>query len=524
MGAWDWLKKRAGGWGAARPAVQVAAATQVPPVETPKAKRGQVVLPSFMTTSKPNPKTALPLNDPRLINTDITQLRTAGTTREQIAAFVRSSPDLSAALTAYIRTGVTGGYIGIAKNMDGTVSPDGTAALAQILTRMDTVNDYTIGYDDSPSIRALSESWAVELLTYGGMCGELVLNKALLPDKIQPVSITQIRLYPTGDGKKLRPTQKVGSDEFDLDIPTFFMVTLDQSILDAYARSPVESAMQAVLFSAEFMNDIRRIVRKAIHPRVVVTIDEEKFRKSIPDEIKYDQEKVNEYMSQVVGELETKVNSLEPEDAIVMFDTIGIEVKDHGNTNLSNEYAVVQEMADAKVAAGTKALPTVLGKSNGTSNVASAEVLMFVKYVEGSVWGKLNEMFSKMLTLAVRLMGIDAYVEFRFNAIDLRPESELESFRALRQSRLLEQLSLGMLGDEEACIQLTGHLPPKGYKPLSGTMFFQQKATPAGDGFNGASNSGSTMNQNLKSDAPSGGARGQNKKAGADVIDIGAAR
>jgi hypothetical protein len=517
----DWVKRWLGG---SEGSVSVKAATSdLPPAPPPKVKKGQALLPSFLRTAKPNPKTALPQVDPRLINTDLTTLRNATTTWDAVRDFVRGSPDLSAAVTSYIRTGITSGYTAFARNPDGTVNEEATKLLAQILARMNVLNDYTIGYDDSMSIRSLSEAWAKELMFYGGMGGELVLNKAMLPDKIQPVSVSQIKLYPSSDGRKVAPQQEIGGEKINLDIPTFFMVTLDQDLRDAYSQSPIESSLQAVLFSVDFLNDIRRIVKKTLHPRTLVTIDEEKFRKNIPDEIKFDQNQVAAYMNQLISDLESKINGLNPEDAMVFFDAIGIEVADHGNTNLSNEYKVIQEIADGKMASGAKVLPTVLGKSNGTSNVASAEVLVFMKYVEGSVWGKLNEMFSKIFTLAVRLFGHDVVVEFSFNAIDLRPESELESFKALKQSRVLDLLSLGFISDAEASIQLTGHLPSSDFKPLSGTMFRSQAGTtaPAGDGYNGASNNGSTMNQNLKSDAPSGGARGQNKKA-AEVIEFGA--
>ena len=113
--------------------------------------------------------------------------------------------------------------------------------------------------------------------------------------------------------------------------------------------------------------------------------------------------------------------------------------------------------------------------------------------------------------MALRLHGLDVYAEFAYAPIDLRPESELEAFKSVKQSRVLELLSLGMLTDDEACLDLTGHLPPQGYKPLSGTMFkskvAQDNANP-----NGESNNGSTLNQNLNSDAPKG-VKSQNKKA-----------
>lgn len=518
--------KRSGGGSAASgsdlrdltPVVQVSAATDLPTPETPKVKNKQQVLPSYLKTANPNPDSALTATDRRLINTDLTTLRQGANTRKIIRDFVRSSPDLSAAITAYVRTGITSGYTAVAKNPDGSFNPEGTATLAQMITRLNILNDYSIGYDDSLSIRGLSETWARELLMNGAMAGELVLDKARLPDKMQPISIEQIRLYPSRDGKKMVPTQFLAGTEISLDIPTFFMVYLDQDTLEAYPISPIEPALQAVLFSIDFMNDIRRIVKKAIHPRVVVSIDEDKFYKSLPPDIKNDSDKLTEHLNQVIADVAEQINGLEPEDALVVFDSIGIDIQDHGNTNLSNEYTVIQEMADAKMATGAKVMPTLLGKSSGTSNVASAEVLVFMKYVEGTVWSKLNEMFSKMFTLGLRLLGLDVYVEFSYNSIDLRPDSELESFRAVKQSRILELLSLGLMGDDEASVILTGHLPPAGYKPLTGTGFRANTSVePAGDGYNGASNSGSTTNQNLERGKP-GAPKSQNKgKATADL-------
>lgn len=497
---------------------EMKALSALPPVEQPKVRAKQAVMPSYLKTAKPNPDNRLTIDERRTANVDITSFRTANTTKETIRQFLKVSPDLSAAVVSNIRLGITSGYVAVAKNLDGTFNPDATAVLAQIITRMDVLNDYTLGFDDSFSLRSLSEVWAKEMMSYGAMNGELVLNKALLPDKIQPITDQQIEMYPSSDGKRMIPHQKLAGEDIPLDIPTFFRVTLDQDLMTAYSDSPIESALQAFLFATQFMNDIRRIVRKAIHPRVDVSIDSEKFMKEIPQAIANDPDKIIEYKNRIISDLEQRINGLEPEEALVHFDTIGIEVIDHGNTNLSNEYQVIEGMANAKMATGTKTLPTVLGHSNGTSNVASAEVMIFMKYVEGAICAKLNEMFSKMFTLAVRLLGMDVVVHFAYNPIDLRPESELESFRAQRQSRVLELLSYGFYTDDEASIVLTGKLPPPGFKPLSGTGFFNQKLTPTGDGYNGASNSGSTMNQNLKSDAPSGGARGSNKKA--EIINL----
>jgi hypothetical protein len=161
------------------------------------------------------------------------------------------------------------------------------------------------------------------------------------------------------------------------------------------------------------------------------------------------------------------------------------------------------------MATGAKAMPSVLGHGTQSANIASTETMLFTKSVEGVVTLKLNEIYSRTLTLALRLFGLDVYAEFRYDSVDLRPESELEAFKSTKQSRLLEQLSLGLISDDEACIALTGHLPPAGYTKLSGTMFKSAKASEPADA---TSNSGSTLNQQQKSDQPDQ-ARGSNKKA-----------
>lgn len=159
---------------------------------------------------------------------------------------------------------------------------------------------------------------------------------------------------------------------------------------------------------------------------------------------------------------------------------------------------------------GTKTPPTVLGHHKSSSNVSSTEALLFLKQVEGSVQLKLNELYSRMLTLAVRLTGIDCYVEFSYDPINLRPEMELEAFKAQKQSRLLESLSLGIISDEEYHLEMHGRLPPEGYEPLSGTRF-KSKEPSSENPYNGEENNGSTLNQDLEPDT-STGVRGGNRK------------
>lgn len=480
------------------------------PQAPPKTKPGLASQPSYIRTATPNPDISLGQTDRALANADLTQIIRSQKTKEIVRQLAHSSPDVSAAMYANLRTAITPSYNAVAKNTDGTFNPEATALVQQLLVRFDVLADFSQGYSQNWSLRSLSESLAKELFLYGSCACELVLDKARLPSKLNPISTTQIEFRPDPN-KRLKPVQRIVGEVIDLDVPTFFYVSLDQELMEAYSASPIESSIKATMFSEQFMADISKVIRRALHPRLTVEINEEKFKANLPAEAQHDPIALQTHLDNVLASVTSMVNSLEPEEALVYFDTLGINLMNNGNTSLSAEYQVLGDMVNAKLATGVKALPAILGHGAGSSNIASTETLLFMKSVEGAIQGKLNEIYSRMLTLAVRLFGQDVYVEFAYDPISLRPREELEAFKAVKQSRLLELLSLGIIADDECSLELTGYLPRPGAPILSGT-FFKSAAAPTNPGQDGSPNSGSTTNQNLNKGAPAG-QRGSNNKA-----------
>lgn len=479
-------------------------------VEPPKKlKKGQSAIPSYLSTKSADRSQSLDKSDRRVATTDIARLPRFQGTDDLLRTLAHVSPDLSASMFAYIRTAVTRSYRCIARNIDGTVNPEATSLAQQLLVRYDYLPDYEAGFGGSLTVRSISESWAKELWINGACAGELVLGDDLMPKRVQPLTVTTIEFKPDKEG--LAPVQVVGGDEINLDIPTFFYTALDMELMEAYPSSPVESALRATFFSEQFIADVQRVVRRAIHPRMMVEIDYDAFLKHMPPEAQHDPEEAEAYYAKTVSDIEDHINGLEPEDALVYANLIKITREVSGNISLAREYETLENLSNAKMATGAKVLPSVLGHNAGSSNIASTETMLFMKYAEGAIQFKLNEMWSKIMTLSCRLFGLDVYVEFKFDTIDLRPESELEAFKQAKQSRLLELLSLGLMPDEEVAIELTGNLPPEGHKPLSGTMFKSAKAQ--GENlYGGQTNKGSTLNKNLSPDTPSQ-SRGENTKS-----------
>lgn len=490
-----------------RPSMEAATNLPSAPLPTEKTKGGRS-LPSFFTSAKmaANP---LPRTDRGIANVDLLTYR-SNSTSEAIRTFSRVSPELSAAVHTALRIGITSQYTAIAYTAEGVFSPEATAACQQLLTRFDFLGDPTEGYSNIQSLKSVSESLGREVMLEGAMALELVLDKARLPYKLQPVSVSQIEWVP--ETKGVRPIQKVGSETIDLDTPCFIYQSVDPDLLSAYASSPLESAVKAVLMMETFQADLTRVIKRAIHPRLTAKLDEEKIRKFLSPEAQIDPELATNELNSIISGIETKLNGLNPEDALVYLDSIDISVKNDASTGLADEWGTLQEIANSRLASGSKTLPSILGLPTGdsSSNIASTQAAVYLKTLDGLVRQTLNSVYSRALTVAIRLLGHDAYVKFCYDELTLRTPLESEAFLQSRQQRVLEQLSLGLITDEEASLKLTGRLPPAGYVKLSGTHF---KTGGAADtmGIQEPSNSGSTLNQKSNPDTPTT-ARGQNNR------------
>lgn len=477
------------------------AGSTLPVIAPPKVPNKAVAQPSFSKRTKTtNGDQRLVAADRQTANLDLLTLRNGTTTKSTIRDLSKVSPDLSASVWAYQRLVVTKDFTAVARNQDGTANPEATATLQQILARMNYLTDYAQGFNNVTGIHAVAESLTKELITYGSCATELVLDKARLPSRLQPISTTQITFYEAADGTSY-PQQVINGNYIDLDQPTFFYESLDQDLLTGYSDSPLEASLAATLADAEFSQDVRRVIKRALHPRLDAEIDSDAFRKSIPLELQGDTEGLRAYQNNFVSAVEDTVNGLEPDDCIVHLDSVQFKYLTTGNVSLDREYSVLQEMINSRLATGTKTAAAVLGHGSGSANIASTETMLFVKNASG-VQLKINSIMSRAMTLALRLMGLDVYCQFAFDDIDLRPRLELETFRSMKQSRVLELLSIGLISDEEACLELTGRLPAAGAKPLMGTFFKAGSSDPSAvDAASAQSNTGAVQ-QSLTPDTP----------------------
>lgn len=481
------------------------------PVVTPKVNPGAQGVGVGVTLSSSSDAQQRP-EDLRIATTDIVDsAQRNAATPDVIRAFSKVTPDMSAAETAFVRTGISAKYKAIARNIDGSANVEATVALQTVLTRLDKLPDYGTGFSMPRDIVSLGETLVQELRRNGSCAIELVLNKQRQPSFIQVIP-TNPRVFEFRARKGTRdvfPVQRpVSGDPIPLDFPNVFYTSDTQDPLDVHSTSPVLAAVQTVVQDATFFRDLVRTIYKALQPRLQAIIDSVKFTQSLDISTKSDPAKLKTAQEGFVSSVASTLNGLRPESVLVGFDNVTYKYLDRGATSLGTEWETVHKILSARNASGTKVPPSVLGHSAGSQNIASTEALLFLKQAAGTQ-GHVNSIISRALTLAVRLYGYDVAVEFEFKAPELRPESELQGFKQMEQSRILDALSLGMLSDEEACITLYGRLPPPGAPKLSGTGFRSGGSNDAfGNPFSNTSQP--TTSNSVKPTTPAG-APGSNK-------------
>lgn len=459
------LSRLSGIFGPSSTAPAPEAATLTPP-PLPKAPNAPVSYPGYRKQIAAS-SAALRDSDRGISTLDrLVSARSLSNTKQIVRQLFHTSPELSSAITTMLRVGIPERYTVVARDLDGKIDVAATGVAHELLRRVTFLGAVDGSFGTQQTVQSLSEQLGLELIIEGAACLEVALDKARIPASFNPIACSQLRIYE--ENNSFRLTQVVGGQEVDLDLPTIIYTSVDQDLLSAYSSSYMEAAIPPVLSDLDFNNDMRRALKRAVLPRLAATIDGEKVKKLTPPEILSDATKFNDYKIALIAEVENVLNGLSPEDALVSYDSITYSYID-GGKDPASIIERIQGVLNSKLASGAKTLPVVLGHG-GTSNSSSTEAVLYLKQAN-IIRVKLNEIYSRALTIAVRLLGNDAYVEFIYAPIDLRPDAELEAFKSMEQSRILELLSLGLISDEEACIRLTGNLPPAGYKPLAGTMF-----------------------------------------------------
>lgn len=441
---------------------------------------------------------AVPKDNTRAANQSIQAFRTQNSDVAAVRALDLIDGTVSSAIFSFVEIANSSFKVTAYETDNHQYSEAGTQMARSVVAAMDTLYDYSKGYADKRSLTSTIETALVEVISTGALASELVLDKFRLPDRINVVPYDTIEWVSRGDGTKYPRQQSATGDPIPLDLPNFFVSELHKHANKAYSTTMMSAALNSSFHFNEFLEDMRRTLRRQGHGRLNVKLITEAVMAAAPDEIKSDPAKLKQFMADIQDQVSSELQALNPEDALVFYDSAEVDLmKAEGE---KADYVPLLNALSGQHATSLKASPSILGlRLSGSQSLSNTESLVFLKVARG-IQRPVEEVMSRAITLATRLYGVDVYVKFKFDPINLRPEDELEAFKTMHLDRVFRLLSEGFLSDEEAAQELgTGPRAP-GAPPLSGTGFMRGSAgTNAAD----ASPNADPQGRALQPDTPS---------------------
>lgn len=405
----------------------------------------------------------------------IESIRSRSDITEIIKTLMREEGIFSSSGNAMVSIAANSGWKIAGYDMSGTMSTEVMSLGYVLMDRLDTLSDYSAGYNDKPAGGSLRTMLTLDVVTSGGCGAELVLAKDFSPERMVAIPYSGIDWESDGQGGRY-PTQDSG--DIELNIPTVFVAEHNRQPSDAYSSSILRPGLNNTLHFNEFIEDTRRAVNRVGHSRMTASIVAEKLQASAPQDVKNDDRKMQRYMEEQYEAVVSALESLEPEDAVVAFDSVEFEIQDMGGAK--SDYTPLLSTLGNLLGASLKTPSSVTGlRAQGGQGLSNAETLVYLQTVD-AIRRPVEEVLSRALTLAVRLLGVDGFIKFEFEPINLRPADELEAYRGTKQKRVLEALSWGLINDAQACFDL-GIRPQGLQEMLAGTRFYSGK-TETGEG------------------------------------------
>lgn len=438
---------------------------------------------AYTGTFNPN-QTANTLSLPSLRQhmEDIFTTRVANDARQLLTQLFRQDPDISATVNAFLSVANTTPRF-YAYDENGQPDAAAQADLQAMVNNVFMRQDYSTGFQLTDSLKAHCEKFRYALLLTGGLAGEWLFDKSLLLSGVRHVNLNEIEWLERSPGE-YKPVQKpaqAGGVEINLDIVTFMVKYFRQSPFEAYAQSPFISCINTIASRQQVINDLYRIMQRVGYPRITIKVAEEIIRNSMPPALKAKPDEAQAWVNARVAEISNTVANLEPEQALVHTDAIEPEILNEGGPGKSMDVESIIKVLNAQNQAALKTMASIIGRGESGVNTATVEARIFSISAQ-----ELNEpiadFLSDGLTLAMRMTGYAGSVVCEFDPVELRPSTELEPQLALRQNRMLENLSLGLITDDEYHMEMFNRPAPAGSPQLSGTNFRDKAKATVADG------------------------------------------
>lgn len=194
-----------------------------------------------------------------------------------------------------------------------------------------------------------------------------------------------------------------------------------------------------------------------------ISLLEDIMLKNAPKQYATDPVKSRNWLKERMEEMQTHFNSLNPDDAMIHWDSAKVEYLKGSGTGPMIDVKKLVDIIDTQMATSLKTLLTLLSRHQGsTETYSSVDTQIYIKNVE-SARSITKRFWKRAFTLSARARGTQTNVEVDYSPIDLRSENEVEKDRKAKIGNYVTAESNFYITPQEAAeeIRWTLGLDPK---------------------------------------------------------------
>jgi hypothetical protein len=294
--------------------------------------------------------------------------------------------------------------------------------------------------------------------TYGAEALEVELDDSLTEIvDFHPIQPSKVDFIPNEESGELELSQRQPDGKWlTLNPEQVFYVPLDPDIDDPYGRSPMLPALEAVIFQAEVLNDLRIIAHKMGYPRFDVSVSTEAIVSNIPERLQFDKEGSEKFINDYMDTIETAFAEIDIDDDFYHDDTIKVE-QVSGMGGKSIDFKSLLDILDRQVTVALKQLPIMLGQNQSTTETHGS--IQWEIQVAGirSIQNMTKRLLEKAYTVALRVKGSQSSVSVTFNEVRSKDRQAEATAEATEINNLIAKVNQGWIDNDEAANEMVGH-------------------------------------------------------------------
>lgn len=292
--------------------------------------------------------------------------------------------------------------------------------------------------------------------TQGAEALEVELDESLTEVvDFHAVDPARLEFVPDDDGVLHLAQKNEKGEHIFLNEEQVFYVPLDPDADDPFGRSPMLPAVEAVLFQAQVLEDLKAVAHHQGHARFDISVSSEAILDAIPEESYMNETEVKRFVDSFVDAAQESFSNIEPDDDFYHNDSIKVDTVG-GTAGKSMDAKALIDIIDQQIISSLKQFPILLGRNSSVSET-HAKIQMELEYMSiRSIQKMTKRLLEKAYTVALRARGSQSVVTVTFDDVSIKNRTEDAQAEATEIANEIAKVNQGWIDNDEASNAITG--------------------------------------------------------------------